>query len=151
MLDRLKSLFAAPTPAHRHSHDELHLAAAALLAEAARLDGHVSESEWAAIARVLERRFSLTAGEATELVKAGHDAAEGSTQLFEFTRVIGRDFSAEERIELFEMIYEVIYADGTLHDHEASLMRRLGELIYVSDRDRAAAQLRVLKRLGLRT
>jgi hypothetical protein len=32
---------------------------------------------------------------------------------------------------------------------DASLLRRVGELIYVSDRDRSEARKRVLKRLGL--
>ena len=74
---------------------------------------------------------------------------EASTQLFEFTRVIARHFSPTERIALIEMLCEVMYADGALHDLEASLLRRVGELVYVSDRDRGAARLRVMKRLGI--
>ena len=45
------------------------------------------------------------------------------------------------------MIYEVIYADDALHDVEASLMRKLGELIYLTDRERNEARQRVLRRL----
>jgi uncharacterized tellurite resistance protein B-like protein len=44
------------------------------------------------------------------------------------------------------MLWEVVYADDVLHDHEASLLRRIGGLIYVSDRDRGAAKRRVLDR-----
>jgi uncharacterized tellurite resistance protein B-like protein len=46
------------------------------------------------------------------------------------------------------MIYEVIYADESLHDYEANLMRRLGELIYLTDRERGEARQRVLRRLN---
>ena len=53
----------------------------------------------------------------------------------------------EERIELIEMIWEVVYADGELHDYEANLLRRLGGLLYVSDRERGDARKRVLARL----
>ena len=39
-------------------------------------------------------------------------------------------------------------ADGTLDDHEAQLMRRIGGLIYVSDRDRGLARQRAADRLA---
>jgi uncharacterized tellurite resistance protein B-like protein len=147
MLARLKDLFTNPEP-RRHSRDELRVAAAALLAEAARLDGHIEPRERAAIERVLARRFDLSPADAAELAKEGEAAAEDSIQLFGFTRVINRDWPVEERSDLFEMIYEVIYADETLHDYEANLMRRLGELIYLTDRERGEARQRVLARLG---
>jgi uncharacterized tellurite resistance protein B-like protein len=50
---------------------------------------------------------------------------------------------------MIEMLWEVVYADGELHDLEASLLRRVGGLLYVSDRDRGAARMRVLNRLGI--
>ncbi len=147
MLARLKDLFANGAP-RRHSKDELRVAAAALLAEAARLDGRIEPREREAIERVLARRFDLSADEAADLAKEGEVAAEESIQLFGFTRVINRDWPVDERAELFEMIYEVIYADESLHDYEANLMRRLGELIYLTDRERGEARQRVLRRLG---
>ena len=147
MIGRLKDLFAAGET-RRHEKDELQLAAAALLCEAASLDGEIEPRERDAIERVLARRFSLPPDEAAMLTHAGEKAAGESTQIFGFTRVLNRDWPAEERVELFEMIYEVIYADDTLHDHEANLMRRLGELIYLPDKERAAARQRVLQRLG---
>jgi len=42
----------------------------------------------------------------------------------------------------------VVYADGELHALESNLLRRIGGLIYVSDRDRGDARKRVLQRLG---
>lgn len=147
MLARLKELFST-AQSRRHSHDELQLAAAALLAEAARLDGDVDPRERDAIERVLARRFNLSAAEAAELAREGETAAEDSTQIFAFTRIINRDWPVEERSELFEMIYEVLYADDGLHDYEANLMRRLGELIYLTDKERVEARRRVVGRLG---
>jgi uncharacterized tellurite resistance protein B-like protein len=147
MLARLKVLFASAEP-RPHSRDELRVAAAALLAEAARLDGHIEPREREAIERVLARRFELAPDEAADLAKEGEAAAEDSIQLFGFTRVINRDWPVDERAELFEMIYEVIYADETLHDYEANLMRRLGELIYLTDRERAETRRRGRRRLG---
>jgi uncharacterized tellurite resistance protein B-like protein len=47
------------------------------------------------------------------------------------------------------MMWEVAYADGALHDYEASLLRRVTGLLYVSDRESGEARKRVLARLGL--
>ncbi|HSE76776.1 MAG TPA: TerB family tellurite resistance protein [Alphaproteobacteria bacterium] len=148
MLQRLRDLFSTPA-APRHRRDELQLAAAALLVEAAVLDGAMTPGERRAILAALERRFALSHDEAAELLSDAESASAESTQLFKFTRVIGRSFAHEERIELVEMICEVIYADGELHAHEDSLLRRIGELIYLPDRDRGAARQRVKRRLGL--
>jgi uncharacterized tellurite resistance protein B-like protein len=61
--------------------------------------------------------------------------------------VIKAKFSLEERIDLMEMLWEVVYADGELHHYEANLMRRLAGLLHVSDRDVGAARKRAQARL----
>jgi uncharacterized tellurite resistance protein B-like protein len=149
MLQHIKNLFAASAePPRRHGLHEKHIAAGALLIEAAQLDGHFDRRERAAIHAVLTRKFRLSPEETADLVAAAEERVAASTQLFEFTRVIARHFPEEERIELVEMLCEVIYADGVLHEYEASLFRRASELIHVSDRDRGEARKRVLARLG---
>ena len=148
MLAHIKRLFAPEAP-RQHGQHELQLAAGALLIEAALLDGHFDARERAAVARVLGEKFDLSAAETADLVAAAEEKVEASTQLFEFTRVIAKHFSPEERIQLVEMLCEVMYADGALHDLETSLLRRVGELVYVSDRDRGAARQRVMRRLGI--
>ena len=157
MIDRIKSLFAAmgaATPAPPAlaegdgGVDELQLAAAALLAEVALGDDSFDEIERAAIVSIVASRFGLPEGQAVGLVEAAEKAAVDATQLLRFTRVIKDNFSPAERAELIEMIWEVVYADGVLHDYEDSLVRRIAGLIYVSDRDRGAARKRVLARLS---
>lgn len=157
MIDRIKRLFAAmgdagPTPpalaGGAGGVDELHLAAAALLAEVALCDDNFDEVERAAVAGLVASRFELTESQALGLVAAGEKASADATHLLRFTRVIKDNFSPAERVELIEMIWEVVYADGVLHDYEDSLLRRIAGLIYVSDHDRGAARKRVLARLA---
>ena len=152
MINRIKALFAdkghSPGPeADHHSHDELQLAAATLLVEAATLDGHYGETEQAAIDNLLREKFALKDEEARSLHDLAVTEQSEANQLLGFTRVIKDRYSLEERIELIEMIWEVVYADGELHDYEANLLRRLGGLLYVSDRERGDARKRVLARL----
>ncbi len=131
----------------QHSADTVELAAAALMVEAACLDGHFEEVERDVIASLLERCFHLEAAETDTLIEAARETVEESGQLYAFTRVIRDRFSDEERIRMIEMLWEVAYADGHLHDYESSLVRRVAGLIYVPDRESGAAHKRVRQRL----
>ena len=150
MINRIKAFLSSAEVAapHEHSVEEKHLAAAALLVEAACLDGHFDARERTVIERVLTNRFALAADEVASLMELAQTAQDQANQLLRFTRTAKDSFSAEERVELIEMLWEVVYADGKLDDFEENLLRRVAGLIYVSDLDRGAARKRVLARLG---
>jgi len=132
-----------------HSLEDYQIAAAALLIETARLDEVLDASETAAIHRILSDLFDLDEKETESLIEAASTSQEKSVDIHQFTRRIKDSFSYEERIHLIELLWEVAYADGVLHDFEANLLRRVGGLIHVSDRDRGEARLRVLEKLGI--
>ena len=80
---------------------------------------------------------------------AAESGVERSQQIFRLTRIVEESFTPAERIDLVEMLWEVIYADGRVDAYEANLMRRTAGLIHVSDGESGAARKRVLERLGL--
>lgn len=131
-----------------HSQEELHLAAAALMVEAARLDGDFDDTERARIADILQRRFDLDGDSAAALIDAAIGAVDEIPEIYGFTRTVRQNFNHDERVAMLEMLWEVAYADGELHDYEASLLRRVTGLLYVTDRESGAARKRALKRLG---
>ena len=152
MIDRIRDIFGnrgAGEPAARRPSDEdaLQIAAAALLVHAACVDASFDEVERRRILDILPRRFSLSPDEAETLLAAAEDKADGSVQILGFTRAVKDNYSYEERIALVEMLWEVVLADGRVDAHEAQLMRRIGGLIYVSDRDGAIARRRAAQRL----
>ena len=151
MINRIKALVLGAEDGDAvpfGSADDTQVAAVALLVEAAVMDGEFDPAERRTIARLLEDRFGLEGAEVEDLIAAGEDAVERSHQLFAFTRVVKQGFDFDERIRMIEMLWEVAYADGELHDYEASLVRRVAGLIHVADRDSGAARKRVLARLG---
>ncbi len=130
--------------------DELQLAVAALLLEAAIVvDGQFDENERDTILHMLEHRFGLSPADAQGLLATAKQRVEGSAQLFRFTSTINSRLPRERRVEVIEMLWQVAYADGVLDPLEDSLLRRVAGLIDVSDRDRGDAKLRVLRDLGL--
>ena len=153
MLARLKKLLTEQPhdqgETRRHSFEERQLAAAALMIEAARLDDDFDAGERTRIETLLQDHFSLSPDEAGELLAAGEQASSDSVEWQGFTRAIKDGFEPEERVALIEMLWEVAYADGRLHDYEASLIRRITGLLYVSDRDSGEARKRVMARLGI--
>ncbi len=150
MFARIKALLSENQPAlagdGAEGLGELEIAAAALLVEAALMDGNFDPVERGKIAQLLARRFELGAAKAEALIEAAEAQVRRTPQLYGFTRVVKDEFAYEDRVELVEMLWEVAYADGELHDFEASLMRRIAGLIYVSDRDSGAARKRALDR-----
>jgi uncharacterized tellurite resistance protein B-like protein len=150
MLERLKAFLQGDASVvASHAADRLQLAAAALLVEAARMDGQVDPIERDTIAALLQKRFGLDGRAVADLVDRAEVAAERAVELHGFVREITDAFDADERVALVEMLWEVVYADGKLDPYEASLLRRIGGLLYVSDHDRGGARKRVLARLGL--
>jgi uncharacterized tellurite resistance protein B-like protein len=148
MFDRLKTWL---TEGDRQTGgaDELRLGVAALLMEAAAVDGHLDAVERTAVRRILQQYFALGDEAAALLAAAGEQRAQRSTQLFGITRLISERFSRERRVALVEMLWEVVYADGTLDPLEDAMLRRVAGLVDVSDHERGEARLRVRRRLGL--
>ena len=138
---------AAQKPSHTIA--EKHIAAVALLLEAAKLDGDFGPQEQAAIRSIAASHFALNGDEVSTLFELASQRQDSANQIFRFTHEINLSYTPEERVEVVEMLWEVVYADGVLHDYEANLMRRIGGLIYVSDMDRGNARKRVMARLGI--
>ena len=149
MFDRIKALFAAEAEAAAAParDDDVIFAAAALLVVAARQDGLFDGAERTRIEALLTGHFGLDGDEARALVVEAEARVADSVQILPFTRTIKDRFTPEQRIEMVEMLWEVVYADGVLNDHEATLMRRIGGLVYVSDRERGEARKRALRKL----
>lgn len=154
MLNRIKDLFLdregrASGGAARHEADEVQVAAAALLVEMATLAGAFTGDERERIEAQLRDRFGLDDAELTTLVQTAEERVGRSAELHGFTRQVKDAFSLEERVEMVEMLWQVVYADGVAHPYEANVVRRICGLIYVPDADSGAARKRAMAALGL--
>lgn len=148
MLNRIKALFQEDDTGDA-GRETLQAAAAALLVEAARTDNTISAAERDRIIEVTRRHFNLTQEEAQELLSAAVFDTEGASPYYRYVSVINDRCPPDQRLWIIEMLWEVAYADGTLNDLEANLLRRIGGLLHVSDVERGEARKRVLERMGL--
>jgi uncharacterized tellurite resistance protein B-like protein len=129
--------------------DRRHVATAALMIEAARIDGHMDAAERRAIGAILEERLDLAHDTVEELLIEAEEQAARAADWHGFTNVIKNAYDASGRQAIVEMLWEVVERDGRLHDLEASLMRRVPALLHLSGRDNAEARRAARARLGL--
>ena len=124
--------------------DDFQLAAAALLVEVAMVDKDFDAVERARILAFVRDQFSLEEDVAGQLLAKAEAEVEGSVQLYAITSAIRQGLSYEDRVELMECLWHVAYADGEADPFEDQLMRRIGELIYVTDRDRGETRKKAI-------
>ena len=122
-------------------------ATAALLIETAVMDGDFDGDERATIGKLLIEHFSMSENEVDALMLETKQAVDDAVELFSFTRVLKGNYDHGDRVKIIEMMWEVAYADGVLHDYEANLIRRATGLLHVSDRESGEARKRILERL----
>ena len=131
----------------KHSLDELHIAAAALLVEAALLDGEFDESERAMIVSDCQKYFELDAETANALLDEAAKMQKDAADIHTFISKFAPNFDYDERMQILEMLSAVVYADGVLHDYEANLMRRVCGLLGVKDKDSGDLRKKVLEKM----
>ena len=152
MIDRVRKLLFGDgqTDASEVSAgNEGDAAAAALLVEAACIDGDFGEDERHTIAELLATRFELESDDVEALITEAEEAVHKSVDHYGFAKQVKNAYDHEQRIGLMEMLWEVAYADGVVHDFEANLVRRLSGLLHVSDRESGDARKRVIQRLDI--
>ncbi|RED47731.1 TerB family tellurite resistance protein [Aestuariispira insulae] len=132
---------------NKHTLDELHIAAAALMVEAAMLDGNFDEQEKSAIVHVCKRHFNIDCDTARKLVEEAQKQQKDAVDIHNFISKFAPHFDHAERLKIMEMMWEVVYADGELHSYEANLMRRVCGLLGVKDQENGDLRKQVLARI----
>jgi len=106
----------------------------ALLIHAAKIDENYTENEKKIIKKVIIDLNKINSDQADELLKLAEKKEEESNQIIEFTKEI-KKYSIEFKLKIVEIIWKIVYSDGTSDDHESNLIRRICGLLYISDKD----------------
>ena len=145
----LKELNAEPAEGDdEFSRDDPRLAAAALMYHVIGADGVYTEAEMDRLAEVLQETYTLDDEALERLVTAARDADNEAVDLYQFTSVLMRSLSAEERVKFIELLWEIVYSDGENHELEDNLVWRVAELLGVDGRDRVLLRQAVQARVA---
>ena len=151
MVNTIKQFFGTYIKPSSKNTDEiskhsLQIATAALLIEMMRADFDISTEEKEKVNATIRSKFELTGEETDALIKLAEDTIWEATGYFEFTSLMNKGFSYEEKIKVIEHLWEVAFADGILDKHEEYMVRKIADLIYVAHKDFINAKLRVKNR-----
>ena len=114
----------------------------ALLIHAAKIDENYTENEKEIVRKVIMDLNKVNADEANELLKLAEKKEEESNQIIEFTKEI-KKYSMEFKLKIVEIIWKIVYSDGTNDDYESNLIRRICGLLYISDKDNVIIKAKV--------
>ena len=114
----------------------------ALLIHAAKIDEKYTNNEKEIIKKAIISLSSITPNEAEELLKKGEEKEQASNQIVGFTREIKKN-SMEFRLRVIEILWKIVYSDGTSDNYESNLIRRVCGLLYISDKDSGIIKLKV--------
>ncbi len=148
MLDKIKGLFGRSEEPEGEEIDA-QTAAAALMVETALADGVYANVEETRIKQALMAAFDLDEAAVAELLVRAEPLAEHAVDHHRFTNKV-KALPKETRLALMEHLFAIALADGENDAHEDSLLRRLGPLLAVSDRERADARARAKARADAR-
>lgn len=152
MLDRLKSFFGGlperPQPGTPRE-DDPHVAAAALMLSVIGSDGLHGEEERLRLRQALAAAYGLSGDALDDLVEAGETAQREATDLSFLTGALARTLDDAAKADFVGLLWEVVHADGELHELEDNTVWRIAELIGVSQHERVMQRRRVREMLGL--
>ena len=114
----------------------------ALLIHAAKIDENYTENERKIIKNVIVDLNEINSNQADELLKLAEEKEKESNQIIGFTKEI-KKYSMEFRLKIIEMLWKIVYSDGSSDSYESNLIRRVCGLLYISDIDNGVIKLKV--------
>ncbi len=149
MLDVVKRFFSkiteddSKTIEEERNHDT-RVATCALFVEMARIDETFTQAEMETILSILKEKYGLSREHADALIAEADKALDESVDLWQFARMINENYSNEEKIEIIETLWKIVYVDGKMDKYEHYLMNKLATLLRLSHEQLIDAKLKVL-------
>ena len=115
-----------------------------LMIEAAYTDGKIDLNELNKIKSSLINVFGEDPKEVNLVLEDAVKNKNNSKSLHYYTSFINKNFDEDKKLNLIEVLWEIVLSDGEIHDFESNLIRRLAGLLYISDVDSGNAKKRAL-------
>ncbi len=149
MLDIIKQFFGKTENStakyvNQATEHDVRVAACALFVEMARIDEKFTEAEMDTILSIVQEKYGLSREHADALVAEADKELDQSVDLWQFARLINENYSTDEKIEIIEILWRMVFVDGKMDRYEHYLMNKLKNLLRLSHDQLIAAKLKVL-------
>ena len=126
----------------KQEHD-IHVATCALLVEIASIDEKFTTEEMETLLSILKEKYGLSGEYADALIEEAKGELKESVDLWQFARLINENYSNEEKIEIIENMWRIVYVDGKMDQYEHYLMNKLKNLLRISHDQLITAKLKI--------
>ena len=105
---------------------------AALLIHAAKIDENFSEKEEIIIKKTISD-LGAKKEDLEKIFNEGKEIENNTNQILDFTKKV-KSMSENEKIQIIESLWRIIYSNEEADIYETNLMRRLAGLLYIDSR-----------------
>jgi uncharacterized tellurite resistance protein B-like protein len=128
---------------NQKTEHDLRVATCALFVEMARIDETFTEAEMETIISILNEKYGLSTELADALIEEANKELDESVDLWQFARLINENYSTDEKIEIVETLWQIVYVDGKMDQYEHYLMNKLKNLLRLTHGQLIDAKLKV--------
>ncbi|MCO6432149.1 MAG: TerB family tellurite resistance protein [Deltaproteobacteria bacterium] len=118
-----------------YSQLDMQLAAVALLVETALADTLYTEEEFSTMLNALNGYWRLGSGDAEKIVGLAEMVRQRRGKILPFIEFVRSQFSHDQRLIIYALIWKVIKADGKVDSREISISSALGGLLGLTTDD----------------
>ena len=131
------------TPQVLDEHERIQIATCVILLEVAKSDDEFSSIEKTTVKAILKKKFQIPEEAIEELMEIAKTKREESIDLWEFTHMINKNYSKEEKKKIVESAWKVIFADDKLDSYEDHFVHKLARLLRLDHSDLIEAKLKI--------
>lgn len=136
-------------PSNQDTHSRIKVATCVILLEVAAADDVLSDTEVAKVGELLKLRFDLGEEEVKELMSLSREERSRAVDLWRFTNLVNEALTIEQKYEVAEMVWSVIYSDKTMDRFEDHMAHRLISLLNLEHAKCMDIKIKVKENLGI--
>ena len=135
LFQKLFSKSNVSTENQTDTNHTLQLATCILLIEVSKSDDDFDTNEQEKIKKLLQAKFDLNKEELNYIYSLSNDNHKNMTSLFEWTDIINKECSYEEKLIIIGYMWDIAFTDSKIDKYEDYTIRKVSELIYVKHKD----------------
>jgi len=124
-------------------YERIQIATCIILLEVAKSDDEFSSIEKTTVTAILKKKFQLSPEAAEELIGIAERKRDESIDLWQFTNLVNKNYTKEEKKKIVESVWQIIYADEKLDKYEDHFVHKLAKLLQLKHKDLIESKLKV--------
>lgn len=128
---------------------KLQVSVCLLLVDIAKIDGNFSDTEKEYIKNLLINDFEVGENDVQPMIARSEEVLKRDDSIYDYTQIINKSFDNNEKYKLLKNLWRLVFVDGNKDMFEEHLVKKIGGLLDLDNRDVIAARLSVKEELKL--